>query len=180
MDQAVQKGAGGHHHRPGPDGFLEGGDAPRPPGHFRSEAVDHRLADIQVRLVFHDLLHPQPVAQPVGLGPGGPDRRAFAGIEPPELDAGGVDIFGHFAAQGIDLLDQMAFGQAADGRIAGHGADGVDVDDADRRAAAQRAAARAASQPAWPAPITAMSNISSESVHVILHSVLSAVSPGCL
>jgi hypothetical protein len=83
-----------------------------------------------------DMFHAQTVEQAVGLGPGRTDRWSLAGVEPAELDAGGVDVFGHFAAQGIDFLDQVSFGQAADGRIAGHGADGVGVDDADQGAAA--------------------------------------------
>ncbi len=34
---------------------------------------------------------------------------------------------GHRATEGVDFLDQMSLADAADGRIAGHGAKGFDV-----------------------------------------------------
>jgi hypothetical protein len=33
----------------------------------------------------------------------------------------------HFSAQGVDLLDQVAFGEPSNGRIAGHKADLIDI-----------------------------------------------------
>ena len=52
---------------------------------------------------------------------------AFAAIEHAELDAGGVDGAAHRAAQGVDFADDLPFGHAADGRIAAHLADGIEV-----------------------------------------------------
>jgi hypothetical protein len=69
------------------------------------------------------------------LRPGRPDSRALAGIEPSELDGGGVNVFGHFATQGIYFLDQVTLGKAADCRVARHGADGVNIDNRKRHAA---------------------------------------------
>ncbi len=46
----------------------------------------------------------------------GPFRR----FEDPKLDAGGVGDAAHEAVEGIDLADQMAFAETADGGIAGH------------------------------------------------------------
>ena len=82
------------------------------------------------------MLHSQPIEQPVGLCPRGTHRRTFAGVEAAKLNAGGVDVFRHFTAQGVDLLNNLPLGQAADGGVAGHGADGIGVDDADQGAAA--------------------------------------------
>ena len=90
---------------------------------------------MEIFLLLQHRFHPQPVEEPVGLGPGRPDRRALAGVEAAELDAGGVDVFRHLPAEGVDLLDQMPLGQAADGRVAAHGADGVNVDHQHRGAA---------------------------------------------
>lgn len=103
---------------------------------FDQDFVNDCLTNSQVGLVFQDMFHAKPVQQPIRLGPGGTNRRALTGVEPAELDAGGVDIFGHFAAQGINFLDQVAFSQAADSWIAGHGANGVGIDDANKGAAA--------------------------------------------
>ena len=63
----------------------------------------------------------------VGLGPGAVHRRAFAAIEHPKLDARGVDRPPHRAAQGVDLADDLPLGHAADGRIAAHLGDGVQI-----------------------------------------------------
>ena len=60
------------------------------------------------------------VQLPVGLRARGAHRRSLAGIQGAELDAGAVGRQRHRAAQRIDLLDQMALADAADGRIAAH------------------------------------------------------------
>ena len=53
--------------------------------------------------------------------------RALAAVEHAELDAGGVDGPAHGPAQGVDLADDLPLGHAADGRIAAHLGDGVEV-----------------------------------------------------
>ena len=45
-------------------------------------------------------------------------------FENAELDAALVGDAAHEAVQSVDFPDQMALAEAADGRIAGHGADG--------------------------------------------------------
>ena len=72
----------------------------------------------------------------VGLGAGGLDGRAFGAVEHAELDAGGVDGVAHEAAEGVDFADHLALGQAADGGIAGHAADGQGVHGDHRHSAA--------------------------------------------
>jgi hypothetical protein len=44
------------------------------------------------------------------------------------MDGSQIGDAAHLAAEGIDLLDQLALGQAADGGIAGHQGYGVQVD----------------------------------------------------
>ena len=63
----------------------------------------------------------------VGFGAGGLDGGAFGFVEHSELDAGGVDGVGHEAAEGVDFADDLAFGEAADGGVAGHSTDGEGV-----------------------------------------------------
>mgnify|MGYP003693733235 CR=1 FL=1 len=69
-------------------------------------------------------LHRGGIKLAVGLGARSADGRALAAVQHPELDAAGIGHPAHQAVQGIDLADQMAFAETADGGIAGHGADG--------------------------------------------------------
>ncbi len=56
-----------------------------------------------------------------------PDGGTAAGIEQPELDADCIRELAHDAAESIDFAHQVAFGDAADGRIAGHLGDEIDI-----------------------------------------------------
>jgi hypothetical protein len=49
------------------------------------------------------------------------------------LYSGAVDDASHYAAERIDLADDVAFGDAADRRVAGHLADEVEIDRYERR-----------------------------------------------
>ncbi len=69
-------------------------------------------------------LHGLRVKLAIGLGARAAHRRAFAAVENAELDAAGVGDAAHQAVEGIDFPHQMALAEPADGRIAGHGADG--------------------------------------------------------
>ena len=62
------------------------------------------------------------------MGAGAPDGGAAGGVEEAELDAAGVGDFAHDAAEGVDFADEMAFGYAADGGVAGHLRDEVEVE----------------------------------------------------
>ena len=66
----------------------------------------------------------------------------------------------HEAAEGVDLADHLALGQAADGGVAGHAGRCERVHGDHRNTAAvaeQCEAAHAASAPAWPPPMMRMS-----------------------
>jgi hypothetical protein len=71
-------------------------------------------------LLFQVGLHGQAVGLFVALDPGASDRRSFGGIQPAELNARLVRQIAHDAAQGVDLFDQVAFGEASHRRVAGH------------------------------------------------------------
>ncbi len=55
---------------------------------FEEQIIDWLLEDRKVGLVFEAAADGLPVENSVGLGTRCPDRRPFAGIEDPELDAG--------------------------------------------------------------------------------------------
>ncbi len=90
--------------------------------------IIHRLLEQrEVGLVFQPLANRRLVQQPVGLRTGGAHRRTLGRIQRTKLDARLVGGQRHRAAQRIDLLDQMPLADAADRRIARHGAQGFDV-----------------------------------------------------
>ena len=64
------------------------------------------------------------------------NRRPLARIEHAELDAGLIGVDAHFAAQRIELTDQMAFGRPAYRRVAGHHGDIIHGQRGQQRAAA--------------------------------------------
>ena len=68
-------------------------------------------------------LHGLAIELAVGLGAGAVHGRALGAVEQAELDAGRVGDPAHQAVERIDLADQMALAEPADGRIARHFAD---------------------------------------------------------
>ena len=141
MDQAAQEGAGGEHHGGAGQGAAVGEDeaAEAPPG-VEGEILAGPGDHGQPRGRGDRRLHGGRVELPVGLGAGAAHRRALAAVEQAELDAGGVRHTAHQPVQGIDLADEVALAQAADRRIARHGADRGRVvgDQRGARAAARR------------------------------------------
>ena len=89
---------------------------------------DFGLLDLEIRLRLEDLAHFEAVGLLIALGAGRPDRGAARGIEKAELDADGVGDLAHDAAKGVDFADEVSFGDTADGRVAGHLGDQVDVE----------------------------------------------------
>ena len=82
---------------------------------------------MQVGLVLEHVADGGLVQGAVRLGAGGAHGRALAGVEHPELDARVIRGQTHGAAQRVDLLDQVALADTADGGVAGHLAEGLDV-----------------------------------------------------
>ena len=100
---------------------------PRDPPALQDQVVHPLLEQVQARLLLQGAAHERLVELAVGLGAGGAYRRPLAGVEDAPLDTGGVRGPGHEAAQGVDLPHQVALADAADGRVAGHLAQGLDV-----------------------------------------------------
>ncbi len=137
MDEPAQEGAGGQEHGPGPVGLPQGRGHSGGPAVLLEHGHGHVLADPEV-FPAEDVPadHPQ-VGVAVDLGPGGPHGRALAGVQDAELDARLVGPPAHVAAQGVDLPDHVALGQAADGRVAGKVPDALGVDGQEQGGQAQ-------------------------------------------
>ena len=89
---------------------------------------DLSLLQLQMFLKLQGVLHVLLIFPPVCLSPKGVDCRALAPVEHPVLDAAVICRHAHFAAQGVQLPNQVTLAGAADGRIAGHVAHRVQVD----------------------------------------------------
>ncbi len=72
-----------------------------------------------------DALHAQGVFLLGALGAGRVHGRSAAEVEGLRLQGGRVRIAAHFAAQGVQFVDEVAFGESADRGIAGHAREGV-------------------------------------------------------
>ena len=68
-------------------------------------------------------MHGIAIQAPIGLRARSSHRWAFGSIEDPELNAGRIGDAAHETVERVDLTDQMALAQTADGWVAGHHAD---------------------------------------------------------
>jgi hypothetical protein len=98
------------------------------PAVLHKQSIHHGLANVEIGLGFHDLLHPFAIKLHVVLGTRSLHGKPFTGVEAPELDSRGIGILGHLAAHGVDFFDQVPFGKAADSRVAAHGSDVIEID----------------------------------------------------
>ena len=136
MDHAVEEGAGGQDHGAGAD------RATRRRGDARDAAVLHEevgglaLDERQVRAGGELGLDGLAVELAVGLGAGTLDGGALGAVEEAELDAGAVGHAAHDAVERVHLAHEVALAQAADGRVAGHHADGGELERQQHRARA--------------------------------------------
>jgi hypothetical protein len=92
------------------------------------QQVFHRLLpQRESRLFFDEAFDFLLVGVLVGLGAGAVHGRSLAAVEHAKLNAGGVDRAAYRAAQGIDFADDLPLGHAADGRIATHLRDRIEI-----------------------------------------------------
>ena len=85
------------------------------------------LKHLQMRLRFEQTANGALVKLSISLRARGAYGRSLAGIQGAKLDAGLVGRERHGAAQRIDLLHEVPFADAADGRIAAHLPQSFDV-----------------------------------------------------
>ncbi len=131
-DAPAQGCAGGQYHRPA---FVRLPEVSLHPETRRGATVgvdavyllDQRLLEVEVGLSLQDVLHGGAVEPLVALGPGRLHGRPLAGVQHADLDEGLVGDLAHLAAEGVDLADEVALGRAADGGVAGHEGDVLQV-----------------------------------------------------
>ncbi|MCY1541191.1 hypothetical protein D9M68_768690 [compost metagenome] len=87
---------------------------------FDDQVIGRLLEYPQVGLVLQGFANCRFVQHAIRLGASGAHCRAFAAVQHTELDAAFVGGLGHGAAEGVDFLDQMAFANPSDRRIAAH------------------------------------------------------------
>ena len=127
VDHALQKRSGGQHH-PARAVFVSGSAHDACHDARVDDQVLNRLGpDRQVGRGRQLGLHGLPVELAVDLSPWASHRRAFGAIEQAELDAGLVGQPAHQAVEGVDLANQVTLAQAADGRVAAHLADRLEL-----------------------------------------------------
>ena len=128
MDHAAQESAGGQHDGPRskrlPARQRHARDPPLP---VQNEVLHRARAQRQAGLLLQQGLYRAAVEPAVRLGARPLHGRALAAVEHAKLDAGPVDGAAHDAVQRVDLAHQMALAEPADGRVAGHLADGVEL-----------------------------------------------------
>lgn len=95
---------------------------------FVEEFCGLALFYVETLLAFADPFEAELVGFFVALRAWSPDGWTFFGVEHPELEAGHVCGFAHFATERVDFASQVAFGETADGGVAGHLTDGVEID----------------------------------------------------
>ncbi len=88
---------------------------------------DFGLQDPEIRLVFQDFAHAQAILFLIALGARRPDGWPAAGIQQAKLNPDGVRHLAHYAAHGVDFAHQMALGDSADGGVARHLGDQIQV-----------------------------------------------------
>ena len=120
VDLAVEESAGRQHHGARQELQTDLRHGADDPVAFDDQIIDGLLEQPQIRLVFQARADGGLVQNTVGLGARGANCRAFRGIQDAKLDAGLVGGNRHRAAHGIDFLDQMALADAADGGVARH------------------------------------------------------------
>lgn len=77
--------------------------------------------------VFQQPLHTELVGFFVALGARRAGAGAFAGIEHAPLDGGGIGIERHGSAEGVDFANHVTLGETANGGVAAHLSDGVEI-----------------------------------------------------
>ncbi len=124
MDQAAKEGAGGQNHGPCQNFTGIGQTNTRNPTAMNQKIVDFGLDHREIWRRPDRPLHRRRIELAVGLGARTAHRRALAAIQDPKLDAALIGDPAHQAVQRIDFPHQMALAESANGRVAGHRADG--------------------------------------------------------
>ncbi len=127
MDSPIQEGARRQHHRAAPEADAGLRDGAHHAFALQHQVVHGLLEQPQLRLVLQPPADRGLVEDAVGLRARGAHGRALAGVEDAELDATLVGGGRHGAAQRVHFFHQVALTDAADGGVAAHLAQRLDV-----------------------------------------------------
>jgi hypothetical protein len=127
VDAPGQESAGGQHHGAGVEAQPGLGQHATLLARLDDQVIHGLLEQRQVGLGFDPAANRGLVQGTIRLGPRRPHGRPFRCVERAPLDAGQVRGPGHGAAERVDLLDQVALADPADGRVAAHLPDRLDV-----------------------------------------------------
>ena len=98
------------------------------------EQVGHEsLPKVQVRRGLQRLSHLQTIQCSISLRSGSLDGRPTRAIKQTELDTGAIDHSTHNSAKSINLAHEMSLTDAADGWIAGHLSNKIEIESDDCR-----------------------------------------------
>src|SRR5882672_7507323 len=93
----------------------------------RKQTGDHSFGELDAGEPLEQGPHGAPVQCAVALSARRPDGGTLGTVEHPELDRGAIGRPPHDATEGVDFANQGALRDPADGGIAGHSPDGVEV-----------------------------------------------------
>ena len=130
-DGALEIGSRGHHGAfAGPDLAKTGTQGANATAAVLSKLGVQRhdlgLHETQIRRTLKRLLHQRLILLAVGLNALALHGRPLTRVEGTGLQGHQIGRAAHFAAQGVDLVDEMAFGRSADRGIAGQVGDGLE------------------------------------------------------
>jgi hypothetical protein len=120
VDSAAQEGAYRQHYGRCLEGNASHGDDPRDPVSLHDQIGRLLLKETQSRLVLQAAPNSLAVELSIRLGARSPHSGAFARIQRSKLNTGPVGSASHSASQRVDLSNQMALADTADGGIAAH------------------------------------------------------------
>ena len=127
MNEALEEGARGQNDGFGGKNRFGFGDHAFNASVFDYEVFEQALFDVEVWLIFDDFFYAKLVCFFVRLCPGCLYGGSSALVEHAKLQARGVNIARHFTAQRVNFAHHVAFCYAANGRVARHLRDGVEV-----------------------------------------------------
>ena len=127
MEQAAHERSRRHHDRATAKTHSEIGLHTRRCVVLNEKPGNVALLKIKTRLLLKEGLDAKLISLFVTLGARSPDARPLARVQHPKLDAGGVGIEPHHAAERVDFPDHVALRKTADRGIARHLADRIGV-----------------------------------------------------
>ena len=127
MAKPPHKSSGCHHNYRGQKSLIHGcfNTANRPV--LNQNFPNDPLFDMKVFFALKDLPHPLLVDIHIALTSRPLNRRPLFSVEPPVLDAGCIGHFSHEATESIDLPHQMPLAETADGGVATHVGNLIDI-----------------------------------------------------